>query len=180
MAYRQIALLRGINVGKAKRVAMADLRALLEKLGYTEVNTLLNSGNIVFTSSQANTRDAAARIEKGIESKLGVTARVTVLSDKELNAIVKENSLLKVMDDPSRLLVGVVNELAELAKLKPLLKESWGKDVLALGKHAAYLWCANGILESKLLIAFSKALKDGVTTRNWSTILKLQAMLDVS
>lgn len=177
MAHRQLALLRGINVGKAKRVAMADLRALLEKLGYTEVKTLLNSGNIVFTSLNARTRAIAAQLEKEIEATLGVQARVMVLSGGELNSIVKENSLLKIMDNPSRLLVGVVNSQADLAKIESLLEQEWGNDALAIGKLASYLWCQDGILESKLLAAFSKTLKDSVTTRNWSTILKLQAML---
>ena len=177
MAHRQVALLRGINVGKAKRVAMADLRALLEKLGYTEVKTLLNSGNVVFTSSHAKTRAVAAQLEKEIEAKLGVQAKVMVLSGGELTSIIKENSLLKVMNNPSRLLVGIVNDHTDLAKIEPLLKLEWGNDALAVGKLATYLWCQDGILESKLLAAFSKSLKDSVTTRNWSTILKLQAML---
>ena len=177
MAHRHIALLRGINVGKAKRVAMADLRALLEKLGYTDVKTLLNSGNIVFTSTSNNTRAVGTRLEKEIEAKLGVQARVMVLSSKELTAIIKENSLLKVMDNPSRLLVGVVNEPTDLAKIESLRKQEWGNDALAVGKLASYLWCHDGILESKLLAVFSKLLKDSVTTRNWSTILKLQDML---
>jgi len=177
VAHRQVALLRGINVGKAKRVAMADLRALLEKLGYTEVKTLLNSGNVVFTSPHANTRAVAARLEKEIEAKLGIQARVMVLSGGELTSIIKENSLLKVMDNPSRLLVGIVNDHADLAKIEPLRKQEWGNDALAVGKLASYLWCGDGILESKLLAAYSKSLKDSVTTRNWSTILKLQAML---
>ena len=177
MAHRQVALLRGINVGKAKRIAMADLRALLEKLGYTEVKTLLNSGNVVFTSSNAKTRAVAAHLEKEIEAKLSVQARVMVLSGKELTSIIKENSLLKVMNNPSRLLVGVVSDQADLAKIESLRKLEWDNDALAVGKLASYLWCCDGILESKLLAAYSKSLKDSVTTRNWSTILKLEAML---
>ena len=64
MASRQIALLRVINVGKAKRVAMADLRALFEKLGYVDVRTLLNSGNVVFSVPETSTVEAAPRIER--------------------------------------------------------------------------------------------------------------------
>ena len=179
MTHRLIALLRGINVGKAKRIAMADLRTLLEKLGYTDVKTLLNSGNVVFTSPIKNTADAAAKIEKGIETKLGVTARVIVISGSELAEIIKQNPLQKVMDNPSRFLVGVVNSPADLAKLEPFRKQDWGQEVLAVGKQAVYLWCPNRILESKLLIAISKILKDGITARNWATILKLQAMVEV-
>jgi len=77
---RRVALLRGINVGRAKRLAMADLRALVEDLGYGDVRTLLNSGNIIFTVPRTKRGDAAARIEKAIASRLGVSARVYVLT----------------------------------------------------------------------------------------------------
>lgn len=63
---RHVALIRGINVGRAKRVAMADLRALVEDLGYGDVRTLLNSGNVVFTSARRPPAKAAARIEEGL------------------------------------------------------------------------------------------------------------------
>src|SRR6266540_2320543 len=106
MPHFHIALLRGINVGKAKRVAMADLRKLLEKLGYGDVSTLLNSGNIVFTTPRAAAGNAAARIEKAIAEKLGLASRVTVISATELAAAVAENSLLDIADNSSRLMVG--------------------------------------------------------------------------
>ncbi|MFT3880552.1 MAG: DUF1697 domain-containing protein [Gemmatales bacterium] len=178
MPVRCVALLRGINVGKAKRVAMADLRALFEKLGYSDVKTLLNSGNVVFTSSGSATGNHALQIEKSIASKLGVEARVIVVTADELNQMVQTNPLKKVADNPSRYLVAILNDPDDMIKVKPLLKEDWGTDALAHGKRAVYLWCASGILESKLLVAFSKALKDGMTTRNWATILKLQAMME--
>ena len=60
---RQVALIRGINVGRAKRVAMADLRALVEGLGYRDVDTLLNSGNVVFTVPAGMKGTPSSRIE---------------------------------------------------------------------------------------------------------------------
>ena len=75
-AGRMVGLIRGINVGRAKRVAMADLRALVEGLGYGDVRTLLNSGNVVFTAPRTTTARAAARIEEGLATQLGVPARV--------------------------------------------------------------------------------------------------------
>src|SRR5262245_59517957 len=98
-----IALLRGINVGKAKRVAMSDLRKLVEKRGYSDVRTLLNSGNVVLKSSSADTAKASKRIEQALFDGTGVSARVLVVSAEELAAAVKENPLLKVADNPSRL-----------------------------------------------------------------------------
>src|SRR5262245_51187046 len=105
----QIALIRGINVGKAKRVSMAELKALVEKLGHGDVKTLLNSGNVVFTS-RTDPSAAAAKIEKALAQVTGVEARVTVLTGDELSAAVKGNPLLKVADDHSRLLVAVLND----------------------------------------------------------------------
>jgi uncharacterized protein (DUF1697 family) len=177
MTHWQVALFRGINVGRAKRVAMADLRTLIEGLGYGDVRTLLNSGNVVFTTPRATAADAAARIEKALAKSVGVSARVTVLNAAELAAAVTDNPLLEVATDPSRLMVAVLNNPGDRPKLVPLLKEEWAPEVLALGVRVAYLWCANGILESRLAPAVSRALGDAVTTRNSATMTKLHALI---
>ncbi len=176
MPTTHVALIRGINVGRAKRVAMADLRELVEGLGYSDVRTLLNSGNVVFTSARAGAGDAAARIENGLFATLGVPARVTVLGAADLAAAVRENPLIEVADNPSRLLVAVLSDSADRAKLKALIKQDWAPEVLALGAQVAYLWCPEGILASRVAEAVGRALGDAVTTRNWATILKLHAL----
>jgi uncharacterized protein (DUF1697 family) len=176
MPSKQVALIRGINVGTAKRVAMAELRALMERLGYGEVRTLLNSGNVVFTTPRAAARNAADRIEKALAAELGVSARITVLSAADLAIAVTENPLLKVADNPSRMMVAVLNDPADRTKVAPLVKQDWGKEVLALGTRVAYLWCPEGILESRLAVAVGRVLGDAVTTRNWATMLKLHAL----
>src|SRR5215831_2082259 len=102
---RYVALFRGINVGKAKRIAMADLRTLLGKLGYTEVVTLLNSGNAVFTGDSATGSEHAARIRDAVSRRLGVDALVIVKSAKEVAAILAGNALQEIATDPARLLV---------------------------------------------------------------------------
>jgi uncharacterized protein (DUF1697 family) len=175
MASRHVALIRGINVGRAKRVAMADLRKLVEGLGYGDVRTLLNSGNVVFTASRA-AGNAAARIEKGLATDLGVPARVTVLSAAELAGIVTENPLLEVAKDFSRLLVAVLSNPADRTKLAPLTKQDWAPEALAVGTRVAYLWCPEGILASPLGESVNRALGDAVTARNWATVLKLHAL----
>ncbi len=178
MAGRLVALIRGVNVGRAKRVAMADLRALVEGLGYGDARTLLNSGNVVFTAPRAATGQAAARIEKGLATELGVSARVTVLTAKELAAVVAENPLPQVGDDPSRFLVAFFRDPADRQKLDALRKQDWAPDALAVGTYAAYLWCAEGILESRLVESVNRTLKEAVTTRNWATVLKLHALAE--
>jgi uncharacterized protein (DUF1697 family) len=176
MSSRHIALLRGINVGKAKRVAMAELRALFEDLGFTDVCTLLNSGNVIFTVARAK-QDLGPSLEKAIAKRLGVTSRVTILTAAELDAIVAANPLLKVATNPSRLMVSVVNSAADMDRLQQLLKREWGADRMGVGPRVAYLWCPDSILDSELAIAVAKALGDGVTSRNWGTISKLHALV---
>src|SRR5258705_2305020 len=102
---RRVALLRGINVGTAKRVSMADLRRVFEDLGYDDVRTLLNSGNVVFTIRKAASRDHAARVQKAIADRLGIQSRVVVLTRREVADAVAANPLTSVADHPSRLLV---------------------------------------------------------------------------
>jgi uncharacterized protein (DUF1697 family) len=172
-----VALLRGINVGRAKRVAMADLRALVESLGYGDVRTLLNSGNVVFTAAAKTPGNAGARIEKAMVAKLGVSSRIIVLSAAEVDGIMNENPLVKVAKDPTRLMVSILADPADRSKLAPMLKQPWGREAMGLGKRAAYVWCPNGLLESRLQEAVARALGDAVTTRNWATMTKLHALM---
>jgi uncharacterized protein (DUF1697 family) len=176
MVRRHVALLRGINVGRAKRVAMADLRDVVSGLGYRDVRTLLNSGNVVFTVPGTARGDPAARIEHGIATHLGVSSRVTVLTGGELPAIVDANPLGAIADNPSRLLVTVLSKAADRTRLTPLTREVWSPDALALGARVAYLWCPNGMIESRLAQAVGRILGDAATTRNWATMLKLQRL----
>jgi uncharacterized protein (DUF1697 family) len=176
MSGTHIALLRGINVGRAKRVAMADLRALVSDLGYLEVRTLLNSGNVVFTVPRGARGDPAGRIERAMTAELGVSSRVTVITAAELATIVRAHPLRKVADDPSRLLVTVLARPADRARLAPLAKRGWAPEAFALGARAVYLWCPRGMLQSPLANAVGRELGDAGTSRNWATIGKLHAL----
>lgn len=178
MTGRQVALLRGINVGRAKRVAMADLRAVVEGLGYRDVRTLLNSGNVTFTVPGTDRADAAPRIEAAITKRLGVLTRVTVLTAAELAAAIDENPLLAVATNPSRLLVTVLTVPADRSRLAPLARQDWAPEALAIGRRVAYLWTPEGILVSQLAAAVNRVLGDAATSRNWATMLKLRALAD--
>ena len=176
-----VALLRGVNVGRAKRVAMADLRSLLEGLGYTQVRTLLNSGNAVFS---APTRSAAAALAPTIEAamsrQLGVDARVFVVAADTLAAVLAANPLRERADDDAKLLVAVFAPVVERAALGLLAARDWTPDAFAFGPDAAYLWCASGVLASPLSQAFGKALGDQATARNWATMTRLAALAGVA
>jgi len=176
MTGRYVALLRGINVGRAKRVAMADLRGLVEDLGYADVRTHGNSGNVAFSTPGATAGAAARRIELALAERVGVSSRVTVLSAAALEAAVRGNPLLDIAVEPSRLLVAFPADPADLASLAKLARRRWDPEALALGDGVAYLWCPTGILESRVLESVERALGDAVTTRNWSTTTKLLAL----
>jgi uncharacterized protein (DUF1697 family) len=128
-----VAFLRGINVGRAKRVAMADLRALVTRLGYRDVKTLLNSGNVVFTAPAGQRGDPAQRIERALFETLGVASRVTVLERRDLEQAAARNPLADVAKDPSRLLVVILKNPGDRRRLVPLTKEDWSPEALALG-----------------------------------------------
>ena len=178
MTGRHVALLRGINVGRAKRIAMADLRALVGSLGFSDVRTLLNSGNVVFTGRRLPPERLAGTIEDALVEQLGVASRVIVLDGDGLADVVDDNPLRERISTPSRFLVAFLRDPASARpKLAPLERREWGDDAFALGTRAAYLWCAGGILESPLLDAVSRSLGDAVTTRNWTTVTRLHAML---
>ena len=173
---RQAALLRGVNVGTAKRVAMTDLRALVESLGYTDVRTLLNSGNVVYTAPGVAPATAAARIEEELNAHLGVSATVVALAAEELTIAVAENPLAQVADNPSRLLVAVPADPQASTRLQPLLEQDWRPEALALGPRVAYLWCPDGVIASRVSAAVGRALGGALTSRNWATMTKLQSL----
>lgn len=177
MPTEQIALIRGINVGRAKRVAMADLREMVESLGYENARTILNSGNVVFAVPKGAAKPTPAALQKAMEKALGVSAAYTLLTAKELSVVLDENPLLEQADNHSRLLVSVPDQKARLGQLEPLSRQDWGPEALALGSRAAYAWAPAGVLESPLMKAVAKVLGDGVTTRNWATMLKIAAKL---
>ncbi len=168
-----VALIRGINVGRAKRVAMAELRAVTAGLGYTGVRTVLNSGNVVFGAEGTAPEAAAAALAEALAARLGVAARVTVLTAEELAAAVAENPLRALVTDPSRLLLAVPSRAEDLGRLGPVAEREWAPEAVALGARAAYLWCPAGVAESPLVAAVARTLGEGVTSRNWSTMTRL-------
>lgn len=178
MAEQRVALLRGINVGRANRVAMADLRLLVADLGNMGVRTLLNSGNVVFTATDEPEAQSAARIEFALADRLGVRARVTVMGASALARIAEQNPLLPVAPDASRLLVTFPSPPAHVSRLRTIAEQDWTPEAIALGEGVAYLWCPDGVSNSRLWLAAGGVLGDAVTSRNWATVCKLLALTE--
>ncbi len=174
---RCAALLRGINVGKAKRLAMADLKVLVEGLGGTNVRTLLNSGNVVFDAPDEEAPTIGMRLEEAIASHAGFRSNVIVVTRDRMTTIAAENALADRADNPSRLLVVFVRDVAVLGRLAPLAARDWTPEALHIGSQAAYLWSPGGVLAGEIVEASGRVLGDQVTTRNWATLLKLCALM---
>lgn len=179
MSATHVALLRGINIGRAKRIAMADLRALLGDLGYRDVRTVLASGNAVLTAAGETSDEIGGRIGAALAEGLGVSARVTVLTVAEFAAVVAGNPLLGLADNPSRLIVGFLAGAAERPLVAPLAEREWGPEAVAVGERVVYMWCPEGYLASPLVEAVNKALGAAVTSRTWTTATRIAALAGV-
>ena len=175
---RYVVLLRGINVGKAKRVAMADLRALLGDLGYRDVKTVLNSGNAVLTGAAAPPDEHAARIEAAIAERLGMDVRTVVLTGDELRSVVEGHPFAEIADNGSRMMAYVYLSPPDPALIEGHEVVPQDPDRARLGARAAYQWCPDGLMAAPDIGGYlTEQLGVGVTARNWNTIAKLADLL---
>lgn len=178
---RYVVLLRGVNVGKAKRVPMAAFRQLLEAQGFTAVHTVLNSGNAVGAHSGRSADSLATRVHAAVQEALGLDVPVLVKSAAEFNAAVAENPLAALPEaQQPQLLLAFAQSSAALQPLQAVAPLVQPPETLHIGRHAAYLHCAAGILQSQAALALLGKVGRGVTTRNWATVLKIQAVLTPS
>jgi uncharacterized protein (DUF1697 family) len=173
------ALLRGINVGGHQRVAMADLRALLAGLGHTEVSTLLQSGNAVFSSRRKDEARLAGEIEEAIARKLKLTVRCLVRDRRDLQRVVDRNPLPARVGDPARLLVTFLSDKPDRAFLKAIDPRAYAPEEFGAGERELYVWSPGGLRDSKLTHAFFEKKLAGVvaTSRNWNTVTRLLALM---
>ena len=180
---RYVALLKGINVGRAKRIAMADLRAMLSHLGYQDVVTHLQSGNAAFTTS-GSAADVGTAVESGLSAQLGLDVRVVVRTHAQLATAIAADPYGGIADDPAKHLLGFFASTPAKAKLAAFEELVAAKNVdpaigglhEIVGAHC-YLWCPQGALKSLFgTVDWDRKLGVTVTMRNWSTALKLLEM----
>lgn len=169
---RFVALLRGINVGTAKKVSMPDLSRVFEGLGARNAKTVLRSGNVVFDADQAP--DARA-LEAELKRVTGVSATLMVLDAADFAAIAAANPLDAVATDGSKLFTTFLSEPSpsatapDAAELEP--------EQLRLGERAVYQWFPNGSQHSKLAKQFWAQFGGVATARNANTVQKILTLL---
>jgi uncharacterized protein (DUF1697 family) len=176
---RYIALLRGINVGGNKLVSMQRLRELLEELGYSDVATLLQSGNAVFTSKEKSAEKVAKRIEAALEKEFGFDVSVVIRTRDELAAAIKKNPMPGGPKDPSRFLVTFLSGTPDPERVKAIDAKAYLPDEFRVLGKEIYAVFPTGAGKSKLaLILMSPRLGVTPTARNWNTVLKLLELAD--
>jgi uncharacterized protein (DUF1697 family) len=172
-----IALLRGINVGAHKRIAMADLRALIEGLGYADVRTHLNSGNVVFASQVGANQDVASAIRAQIASGLGMDIPVVVRSGKEMQRIVAENPFPDRAEDHKTLHVAFLAETPDPQLVEALAGVEKGDDDYRVTGDNVYLSYPNKLTGASLTPdMLEKALRVAATLRKCRTVTALAGM----
>lgn len=175
---RFVALLRGVNVGKGNRVPMAEFARLLEELGCTEVTTVLNSGNAVFSSTARSTSRLAERIALALRENLGVTTPVVVKTAAEMATILDECPFTPPETEHSRLLVAFAMDATALEALAPLADLAEAPERFIVTEQAAYLYSPKGLLASRVGEALLGKAGRAVTTRNLATTRRLVTLLD--
>jgi uncharacterized protein (DUF1697 family) len=173
-----IGLLRAVNLGAHNKIAMADLRELLTRLGMRDVQTLLQSGNVVFRSDVRSAAELEGLIEGAAAKQLRLTTDVLLRSDKEWKAIIADNPFPKdAKVDPSHLLAVVLKTAPERTNVKALQQAITGREIINVRGRCAYIVYPDGIGRSRLTSAvIEKTLATRGTGRNWNTVLKLAAL----
>ncbi|WP_150243493.1 DUF1697 domain-containing protein [Nocardiopsis quinghaiensis] len=168
---RYVALLRGINVGGHRRVAMADLRTLLGGLGYGDVATYVQSGNAVFTAGGKDPATVAEEIRVAIDTRFGLDVPTVVRTGAQLRAAVDDNPL--AVADPSGFLVLFCSEAPDAACLAGIDPSLYPRERMAVVGSHVYTIHEQGIGHAKLPGLVARRVGGTTTGRNWRTVLRL-------
>ncbi len=170
------ALLRGINVGGHRKIKMADLRAYLSEMGLTDVQSYIQSGNIVFKSDERDRSVLSKQISVMILKEFGFEVPVVILQLDDLILSLESNPFKE--EELDKLSYTFLSKLPEKEDRIELLKIDHSPDVFSLAGTTLWMYVPNGAAKSKLSNnLFEKKLKVHATTRNWKTVNKLISML---
>jgi uncharacterized protein (DUF1697 family) len=169
---RQVAFLRGINLGSNRRVSMGDLRNLLEGHGYEDVRTHLQSGNVVFSSTVSGARLERA-LERQLADGLGIEVEVLVRSRKQLADVVARDPLGKVAKNSSRYLVSFLRSKPPAKVVRDLAAADVAPEQFVIEGREVYAWHPGGVQRSKVNKLLAQRLGVTATARNWNTVTKL-------
>ena len=173
---KKIAILRGINVGGKRKILMADLRQLFEKLGFSNIATYIQSGNVIFEATNRSTDiEMATEIEKAILEEYGFVVPVIVKSKEEIVRAVEYNPFYQDKEaDIKALHLTFLKESPSSENLAKTATYDYSPDKFVIKDKSVFIFCEGKYHKSKLTNNFfEKKLKVAATTRNWKTVLKL-------
>ncbi len=175
---KYIALLRGINVGGHKKIKMADLRTILDKLPFQEVKTYIQSGNIVFATDETSTAHLEESIKINIAKTFGFDVPVLVMSKNKIEQIVNDNPYTNPADlAAKKVYYALLKSEPEQEAVANLDQEMYPNELFQITKNCVYLNCKNGAGNAKLTNnIIERKLKVEATTRNHRTMMKLLEM----
>jgi uncharacterized protein (DUF1697 family) len=179
-AMTHVALLRAVNLAGHNKVGMADLRAWLESLGFTNVRSLLQSGNLLF-DGPGRGGALEAKLEISARQDLDLQTDFHIRTGPELRGVIDANPFsAEAKADPSHLVVVFLRDAPEKKHLAALRAAITGRETIALGGRHAYIVYPDGIGRSKLTARLiERKLETTGTGRNWNTVLKLAALAGV-
>ena len=174
-----VSLFRGINVGGNRIVPMSELKSLHQALGFKDVITYIQSGNVVFSSDATNSAQLAGQIEESFAQKFGFQSQVMVRTSAELQEIIASNPFQNQPEkEPKRIAVLFLTTRPESSALEDLKKTYSGPEEIYLIGQELFVYYPDGIGRSKLTLPLiEKKLKTVGTGRNWNTVLQLQKMM---
>lgn len=173
---RHIVLLRGINVGGHRKVAMADLRAVLSGLGYTDVATYIQSGNAVLTAEESDPDAVGSAVREALRTELGFDVPVMVRTLDQLRAIVAANPL--PVDQPSAFKVLFCAEPVDTAVLTSIDPATHPRERIAVTPTEVFTHHEQSVREAKLPAVVGRHCPGEITARNWRTVLRLLEMAE--
>jgi uncharacterized protein (DUF1697 family) len=174
---RYAVLLRGVNVGARNSLPMAELRAMLGKLGCSDVKTYVQSGNAVF-GTRLPAAELSQAIEGALERFMGRPVVTTLRTRAQLTAIVGGNPFARVATNPACLCVTFLSHAPTKSEVAPLHAQDFQPELFQIAGKEIYTWHPSGQGRSPLAGALGKLpLRGTVTTRNWNTVRKLLEML---
>jgi uncharacterized protein (DUF1697 family) len=168
-----VALLRGINVGRNKRIAMSGLRELLQSLGYADVRTHLQSGNAIFSTPRRKPDAIEQDVSTAIKRAFGMDVAVMVRSAAELAAVVDANPFVARGVKTSELHATFLADSPSPAKIATVDPAAVAPDEFAVGTRVIYVRLPNGVMGSRMP-NLDRVLGMPTTTRNWNTTMRLR------
>jgi uncharacterized protein (DUF1697 family) len=175
---KHIVLLRGINIGSRNRIAMPRLRDVLTDAGFADVQTYVQSGNVVLSSKQS-AEQVARTCEQLIAEELGLEIPVVTRTRAQLARVVERNPLGKVAHDPKRYQVSFMNGKLPAEVIRKLEAAALPSEQFVVDGREVYAWHPKGVARSKLwTLLAGKGLGVTATARNWTTVTSLLSLAD--